>query len=179
MSKSSTIADRGRERASHPGSGQEVFVVGIFMLALAAALGYLLLWVWPASEVRAADKVVWINLTEKTGLAIAMITGALGSFIHLATSFASYVGNRRLSSSWMWWFMLRAPMGSALALIAYFVLRSGFLLDGALGEQISPFGIAALGGLVGLASKQIIDKFRMITDETFATDLDEQRSDKL
>ncbi len=50
---------------------------------------------------------------------------------------------------------------------------------GALGQQISPFGIAALGGLVGLASKQIIDKFRMVTDETFSTELDEQRSDKL
>ena len=179
MSKSSTIADRGRERASHPGTGQEAFFVGIFMVALAGALGYLLLWVWPASEVRSADKVVWVDLTEKIGLSIAMISGALGSFIHLATSFSSYVGNRRLSSSWMWWFILRAPMGAALALIAYFIMRSGFLLDGTLGEQISPFGIAALGGLVGLASKQIIDKIRMVSDETFNTELDEQRSDKL
>jgi hypothetical protein len=179
MSKSSTFADRGRERAPHDRAGQEALIVGFFMVVLAAVLAYLLLKVWPASEVRTAQKVVWVNLTEDTALAIAMIGGALGSFVHIATSFASYVGNRRLAPSWIWWFLLRPPLGAALALIAYFIMRSGFLLDGALGVQVSPFGIAALGGVVGLASKQIVDKFRTVADETFHTELDEQRTDKL
>jgi len=178
MAKSTTIAENSRGRAAQFLSGRETLVVGIFMLALSAFLAAALLYVWPSSASE-GGKVVWMGLTETTGLAIAMVTGALGAFIHVATSFSSYAGNRSISSSWVWWFLLRPPVGAALALIAYFILRSGLLLDGALGQQVTPFGIAALGGIIGLASKQIIDKMRTVADTTFNTTEDDQRSDKL
>ena len=46
-------------------------------------------------------------------------------------------------------------------------------------EVISPFGIAALAGIVGLSSKQFIDKLKNITDTTFSTAQDDERADKL
>lgn len=153
-------------------------MVGLFMMGLAGFLGYALLTVWPSSALQ-NGAVIWSGLTEGIGLSIAMIAGALGSFIHVATSFTSFAGNRSLSASWVWWFILRPPMGAAIALIAYFVLRSGVLLDGQLGVQVSPFGIAALGGIIGLFSKQIIDKLRSIADTTFDSVQDENRADKL
>ncbi len=178
MAGSSTVVDQNRRRPAQYVDGFGTLVVGVFMMALAGGLGALLLYVWPSSST-VADKVVWTGLNETIALAIVMITGALGSFIHIATSFASFVGNRRLSASWVWWFLLRAPMGAALALVAYFILRSGFLLDGGLGTQLSPFGIAAVGAVIGLASKQIIDKLRNVADTTFNTSEDDMRVDKL
>ena len=178
MAKSTTIAEKSRGRAAHVFEGRETLVVGMFMLGLAVFLAAMLLSVWPSSTSDGGN-VIWVGLTESIGLSIAMIAGALGAFIHVATSFASYAGNRSLTASWFWWFLLRPPMGAALALIAYFVMRSGLLLDGALGVQVTPFGIAALGGVIGLASKQIIDKMRNVADTTFNTPEDSARGDKL
>jgi len=178
MAGSTTVVDQNRRRPAQFLHGYGEFVVGVFLIGLAGGLGALLLYLWPASSLE-AGKVVWTGLNETIALAIVMITGALGSFIHIATSFSSFVGNRRLSSSWVWWFLLRAPMGAALALVVYFILRSGFLLDGGLGTQLSPFGIAAVGAVVGIASKQIIDKLRNVADATFNTSEDDMRVDKL
>ncbi len=178
MAKSTSATDHRGGRAAQSLTGRETLVVGIFMMGLAGFLGYALLTVWPSSSVE-KGVVIWSGLTENIGLSIAMIAGALGSFIHVATSFTSFAGNRSLSASWVWWFILRPPMGAAIALLAYFVLRSGLLLDGQLGVQVSPFGIAALGGMIGLFSKQIIDKLRSVADTTFNTPQDENRADKL
>jgi len=178
MAGNSTVVDQNRRRPAQYLDGHGTLVVGVFIMALAGGLGALLLYVWPSSS-SVGGKIVWSGLNETIALSIVMIAGALGSFIHIATSFASFAGNRRLSTSWVWWFLLRCPMGAALALVVYFILRSGFLLDGGLGTQLSPFGIAAVGGVVGIASKQIIDKFRNVADSTFNTSEDDMRVDKL
>src|SRR5690606_25076617 len=110
---------------------------------------------------------------------IAMIAGALGAFVHIATSFASYAGNRSLTSSWVWWFLLRPPGGAALALMACFVVRSGPLLAGGRGTSTPPFCIAARSGIVGCTAKQIVDRLRTVSDSAFNTDPATARIDKL
>lgn len=113
---------------------------------------------------------------------IVLCTGALGSYLHSATSFVSYVGNRRLVFSWALWYVLRPFIGMALALIFYFVLRGGLMATSAPPDQISPFGIAAVAGLVGMFSKQAADKLREIFDNLFRTESghgDDARVDKL
>ena len=179
MANGTTTAEqKGPGRAAHYLSGRETLAIGFFMVFTAVFLAYMLLEIWPGSRVT-DGLVVWIGLTETSGLAIAMIAGALGAFVHIATSFASYAGNRTLTSSWVWWFLLRPTVGAALALMAYFIVRSGLLLDGGLGTNITPFGIAALSGIVGLASKQIVDKLRTVSDTAFNTENDVARIDKL
>src|SRR5262245_31444816 len=100
----------------------------------------LLFWLWPE---RAGEGQSWDPLPLPFGepphlvrddarlILIVLCAGALGSYVHAATSFASYVGNRRLVLSWMWWYVLRPLIGMALALIFYFVLRGGLLSTGA------------------------------------------------
>jgi len=173
-----TVNHKGRGHSPHHSAGRDTIVIGLFVAALVVFLAATLLRIWPTTSV-INGQIVWVNLTEFTALAIVMISGALGAFIHIATSFASYAGNRTLTPSWFWWFMLRPAIGAAMALIAYFILRSGLLLDGNLGTDVSPFGIAALAGLIGLASKQFIDKFKNLSDLTFNTEQDEERTDKL
>jgi hypothetical protein len=110
---------------------------------------------------------------------LVIISGAIGSYIHSATSFADFVGNRRIASSWVWWYILRGLIGLSLALIFYFVLRGGLLSAGTPADNISPFGIAAVSGLVGMFSKQATDKLQEVFDTLFRSDRPVDRADKL
>ncbi len=123
-------------------------------------------------------------LPEFRLIILVIFAGALGGYIHAATSFATYTGNRSLLGSWYWWYVLRPFIGIALALIFYFSLRGGILLlttDSGTSE-ISPYGMAAISGLVGMFSKQAADKLREVFDTTFASQKgkgDEERANKL
>jgi hypothetical protein len=111
-----------------------------------------------------------------------MLAGAFGSYVHAATSFVTYVGNRTLRASWTWWYLLRPVLGMVLAVIFYFVVRGGLLSAGAAASEVSPFGIAAVAGLVGMFSKQATDKLQEVFDNLFRTKAgegDDQRRDKL
>lgn len=112
-------------------------------------------------------------------LLLAMIAGALGSFIHAGTSFADYVGNRKLSGNWVWWYLLRPFIGMTLALVFYFVVRGGFISPSAGGGDMNPFGIAAMAGLVGMFSKQAIDKLNEVFNSLFGSKGDDKRGEKL
>ncbi|HKX84951.1 MAG TPA: IPT/TIG domain-containing protein [Pyrinomonadaceae bacterium] len=94
---------------------------------------------------------------------LVIVAGAIGSYIHSATSFADYVGNRKFASSWIWWYALRPFVGIALALILYFVVRAGLLTGGA--NEVSPYGVASMAALAGMFSKQATDKL----EELFTT----------
>jgi hypothetical protein len=115
-------------------------------------------------------------------LVLVVITGAFGSYVHAATSFADYVGNRRLATSWMWWYLLRIFIGVALAVIFYLAIRGGFLAAQADAASVNPYGIAALAGLVGMFSKHATDKLEELFTDLFRVEQgkgDAERKDKL
>ena len=91
-----TVNQKGRGGSSAHLSGRETLAIGMFVAALAVFLAATLLRVWPTTAIH-EGQVIWVNLTETSALAIVMISGALGAFVHIATSFASYAGNRTLS----------------------------------------------------------------------------------
>jgi hypothetical protein len=95
---------------------------------------------------------------------LVLVVGALGGCIHGATSFAAFAGNENLHASWVWYYLLRAPISATLALVAYFAVRGGFFSAGGI-TNVNFFGIAALAGLVGMFSKQATAKL----DEVFST----------
>ena len=98
-------------------------------------------------------------------LMLVIVAGMLGAFVHGATSLADYIGNNSFSKSWTWFYLLRPAIGMSLALVFYFVIRGGFLSTTGGAQDINPYGIAALSGLVGMFSKQATDKL----SEVFAT----------
>jgi hypothetical protein len=77
-------------------------------------------------------------------VALVTVAGALRSYIHPATSFADYLGNRKFVKSWMWWYVLRPFIGSALAVILYFVARGGLIAGSGGATDLSPYGVTAL-----------------------------------
>jgi hypothetical protein len=105
---------------------------------------------------------------EARVLLLVALAGGLGASIHVATSFAAFVGLAQLGGTWMWWYVLRPPIGSALGVLLYFILR-GILFSGSAGlEDLSLYGVLAFSGLAGMFSKQAIEWMRRVFDQMFA-----------
>ena len=168
-----------------PPTQRQIALLGCLYVLVGLILFYLLFKAWPpdpwptemidgVAKNRATDLITFFPRFEKLTfdvhtslderlIFLVIIAGAIGSYIHSATSFADYVGNRKFASSWIWWYALRPFVGVALALIFYFVVRAGFLTGGA--NDVSPYGVASMAALAGMFSKQATDKL----EEVFTT----------
>jgi hypothetical protein len=85
-----------------------VLIFGVYLMILNLLLFYVLFRFWPGQVPIVADPLrvrliprlwepcVW---PEVRLLVLVAVAGALGSYIHLATSFADYLGNRQFVSS--------------------------------------------------------------------------------
>jgi hypothetical protein len=164
-------------------------LTGIFITSQIIIAAYLLLALWPPT-IRAATAVSGPNgqatgalaTTEQSvqtdifgfhfsttvdGLYILLVmaAGALGSALATATSFASYVGNRTFTSSWIPWYLIRFPIGLGLPLVIYFGIQGGLLNINAGSSALNPYGIVAVAGFAGMFSKQIMDKLQEWADQ--------------
>ena len=108
--------------------------IGLYQVLVAVLLLVLLFAVWPERVDRSGWRsgplldALGVELGDEARmLLIVVAAGALGSHVHAATSFASFVGNNRLEPSWTWWYLLRPFIGMPLALTVYFVIRGGLL----------------------------------------------------
>lgn len=166
--------------------------LGIGLMAVGLVLIYLLVTAWPAivdasQQAQRPHAIHWFGgsftpTLDSALLLLVVLVSALGSYVHAATSFADYYGNRKLHASWLWWYLLRVFIGCSLALLFYFALRGGFFSAGSSSKDVNPYGIAALAGLVGLFSKQATDKLRELFDTAFrvrAGDGDDARADSI
>lgn len=114
-------------------------------------------------------------------LLLVMIAGALGAYVHAAQSYTTYIGNRKYKKQWTWWYVLRIPVGSALALFLYFTTRGGLITGTTPPDKtvdLNIFGIMSFAALAGLFSKQLIDKLGEVFSNFFKSDEDEKREDK-
>lgn len=163
--------------------------LGIYLLLVSFSLIVLLIVFWPVRTLGnnweqsvSLFGVTFIDvLSDETRLLIIVaVVGALGSFIHSASSFATYLGNRSLKESWLWWYLLRPCIGMALAVILFFVVRGGLLATGTDAADVSPFGVAAVAGMAGMFSKKTADKLQEVFENLLRTEKgDELRKDKL
>lgn len=102
--------------------------------------------------------------TEESVLFMVILMGALGGFLHLASSMANYVGNRQLLRSWIIYYFLIPVQGAALAPVVYLLLRVGVLNPAntptgseSPTDSLNLIGIYAFAALTGLFSKQAIE----------------------
>lgn len=164
-------------------------LTGIFLILIAGLLAYSIISIWPIDSTNGEwDKnanLFGIDFdidSEIRLIVIVMLGGTLGSFVHIATSFASYAGNNKFKVSWIWWYILRPFIGMALALILYFVTRGGLLSVDSGVDNVNLYGVTAVAGLTGMFSKQASDKLEEIFNNLFRTKKDigdNLRDDKL
>ncbi|MEV7215423.1 hypothetical protein AB0O31_20295 [Kitasatospora cineracea] len=177
-------------------SGWTLLLLGALLLAEAFVCMAVLISVWTplttltAERAPTGDPMPWTvlglgpwHLTSNTAMLLAVLAASgLGSFVHAATSFATYAGNRQLLPSWLPWYLLRTAIGGALALLVYFLLRGGLFANGTDGTATNPYGFAGIAGLCGLFSKQATDKLREVFDTVLTTKDgagDDERDDKI
>ncbi len=177
------------------GSPFGTLVGGLIFLVAGVLLFAALINLWPAVDrtgaaANSAKNVnlglgpvaVDVSVTKATALLLlAIVMGGIGGYIHAATSFATYLGNRNFKASWGWWYGLRAFVGAGLALLLYFAVRAGLLGAGSGTGSIDPYGVALVSGLAGLFSKQATDKLEEVFNTAFKTADgagDDRRADK-
>src|SRR5690349_17762995 len=119
----------------------------------------------------------WITLDVQL-LLLAIFAGALGSIFHALKSLGDFIGNRTVIASLYWWYITRPFLGVALALIFYAVLRGGFVVGSpADAKVVNPFGVLAIGALVGMFADKAAQKLAEVFDVVFRAA--DQRSGKL
>jgi len=174
----------------------QLFWLGAVLLVEIALAVYLLVDIWPAvaqvpsiaiaTAAKAATKstasvgqvpqiqVFWYHWSNPSSDALYLIAvvllGAIGASIAALTSFATFVGNRTFIRSWKWWYVVRMPIGAAIAVVFYFVLRGGLLSVSTTTGAISPYGIGAVAALAGMFSKQATDKLDEVFTNLFRTE---------
>jgi hypothetical protein len=169
--------------------GWEQALVLLYLAAAGLLMMYLIARLWPQigpdGKWNSGVSVFWkrdpFSVSEDVRLLLlTVMSGALGSFIHAATSFVDFAGNRRLVRSWIPWYFMRPVIGSALAFVLYVAVRGGLLTAGAGSENVSPYGVVAIASLAGMFSKQATDKLNeMFTTMFKTTEGDAARKDKL
>ena len=191
------------DTVSNPATARQINQIGFWLLVLALVLLYMLITSWPVLiEVdlkNSAGQVVndttgkpiklkkfdefnlfgfWLDwAADKRLLFTVVVAGAVGSMAPVLTSVATYVGNARFSRNWIWWYILRAPIGIGLALLFYFIIRGGLLMPSvssntpALAQDatvaLNIYGIAAFSALAGMFSKQASDKLEEVFNAVF------------
>jgi hypothetical protein len=160
-------------KAASPGQIRAVGVGLMFFILLMIYL-FVNLWPWALVPGNKGSTVIKLSLAfdvsrditiDTVFILLVMLSGGIGSFVHTATSFGDFVGNQRLTTNWIWWYLLRPFTGMALSFIMYMSFRGGFLTVGDDPSKINIYAIVALAAMVGMFSKQATDKL----SETFNT----------
>ncbi len=90
-----------------------ISVFGVYLIILNVVLIYLIFRVWPGrvpldegpARVTIIPGYYELNLwPEPRYMCIVSLVGAHAAYIHLATSFTEFLGNRNFYSSWKWWY---------------------------------------------------------------------------
>lgn len=154
-----------------------VVLITAYLILLSIFLLYGLVQFWPlatqggdASLSSSVTFLFWVfSISDEVRLLlIVALAGALGGLVHALRSLYWYVGHRELVLSWLLMFILLPFVGTTLALVFYFVVRGGFFSPQATIQQTSPFGFAALAGLVGLFSEQAVLKLKEVAEIVLA-----------
>jgi len=147
------------------------FFLGLSIMALFFLTAYYIYTIWPTAtnpDDKAISKGLFEDgiISEQRMLILVLLAGMLGSLIHAAGSFSNYVGDKRLDKSWVWWYVLRPLIGTAVALVFYLVFRGGLLTNTAL-ENLNVYGIMTLAALAGLFSDRATLKLKEIFETLF------------
>ena len=160
-----------------------VLVLEAYFVTLGVASAFVLWRIWPTDGpvdpiVMLGDRVAVGSDPDARLILIAALSALLGSFVHSATSFATYLGNHKLLRAWVGWYVLRPVIGMALGLVFYFLLRAGLVTTES-AAAVNEFGVAAVSALAGMFSKQAADKLEEVFDGVLASHKDAARADKL
>lgn len=149
--------------------------ISLVILPILAMLFIYQLWPEPKME---DGKTVWKLCSstiygcmcisqEKRVILLVILSGFLGSYVHITTSFSNFVGSNKFEASWLWWYILRPLVGMSLALIFYLVFRGGLFAGDTSANDLNIYGVLTIAALSGLFSDRATLKLAEIYDNLF------------
>jgi hypothetical protein len=182
VSQPSATGSREARRPRTTVGEKQVSVPGVVILVLFAGLVALLalygLWsFWPAALPLTGHPPATATFSyfgwhrtltrDQQFFVVAAQAGVIGSMLHGLRSLSRYVGERYLFRSWIAYYVLLPFVGALISTIVYLVLRAGFLPGAGVSSQPDPYGVAAIGALVGLFSAQAAGKLQAVFETLF------------
>ena len=166
------VVSRSSSAFPHEGTGPLAVVL---LIGLCAFLWALLSVLFPAEE--SAESWFNLNLTDSDfhEPAVAFLAAGIGSTIATIYAYLRHACTYQdFDRAFIPWYFLRPVLGSLLGLVFYWLLRGGILAvlpaqeSGEL-KDLNLNGIAGISALVGLFSRQAIEKLREIFHVIFVT----------
>jgi hypothetical protein len=147
----------------------KLLVLGYYLLIIPVILVFFIIDFWPIKD----NTNAWLTTTLILKLNISfhlrmmlliIMAGALGSYIHVATSFSYHIARRDFEPHWYWWYWMRLPIGAALALVLIMIIDGGIFVTPYTGGNAAPTTSIGIAALIGLFSRHLLEKFRDIFD---------------
>jgi hypothetical protein len=123
----------------------------------------------------ALDRDSFLGVGEVRYALVTMFAAGVGSMITTILGYLRHASvEQDFDPAFAPWYVARPIMGVLLGVIFYFVLKGGLLatIPDVSMREVNEFGLAGLGGLVGLFSKNAIEKLREIFNVLFRTQAD-------
>lgn len=148
--------------------------VGAYLLALTGFLTLGLFFIlnsvcWPDWIMKCVEKA-----PDFTNAIATMFGAGIGASLATILGYLEHASEKKdFDVSYAPWYVARPLMGMLLGLIFYFLLRDGLLAvvsaNKSSPESLSEAGLTGVGALVGLFSKEAIEKLRELFNTLFAT----------
>ena len=92
--------------------------LGWFLVIIPLIIIFLIIVLWPNSgnlgsgQGANGETIIGLKIPFQLWMILlVLLGGALGSYIHIATSYAYYIGFNKFDMDWFWWYWLRIPIG--------------------------------------------------------------------
>jgi hypothetical protein len=169
-----TITEDGGGTNGTPASAPEAFLIMLYLICLASLTLYGLVQLWPgptpsggaAPIIQPISYLGWtFQVSDEVRLLLLVaLTGGLGGLLHALRSVAWYIGQQELKRNWLPTYLTLPFVGTTLSVIFYLVIRGGFFSPQASFQQTSPFGFAAMAGVIGMFSPQAVLKLKQVAE---------------
>jgi hypothetical protein len=147
--------------------------VGVWLLAFTGFLIVGLFFTlnsisWPDWIMKSLEKA-----PDFTNSVATMFGAGIGSSLATILAYLEHASDKKdFDVAYVPWYIARPIMGMLLGLIFYFLLREGLLAvvtNNSTPESLSEAGLIGIGALVGMFSKEAIEKLRELFNTVFST----------
>jgi len=144
-------------------------IVGVWLLV--ATLGFLAGLVVAVNSCQSSSSAC----IPETHLAIVALAGGSGSMVATLLAYVQHASEKRdFRLSYAPWYVVRPLLGVLLAIAVYFLIKGGLLVLGEAptSSEVNVFGLSGLSLLVGMFSKNAVEKLREVFSTLFASQSD-------
>jgi len=116
-----------------------------------------------------------IRNTDVEDLLVTAMAGAVGGSVSTLLAYLKHASeDKNFDPAYLPWYVARPLLGVLLGLITFFLVKGGLLatLPEVAGKDFNNLGLAGLGSLVGMFSKNAVEKLREVFHTIFSTHAD-------